>query len=135
MAQEFLKSTFATKPKITQDIETPDISARFVVDMSAIPYTGAAATSTPAIVTNTVNLLSSSSGGSFDVVAGGQKNNVTAGSFTWTPGTGFGQSNGTYNYTDGNFNINAIDWKAAYEPGINTCWSYKQNPGSAPCTP
>lgn len=134
MSQEFLKSTFLNKPKITQTITTSDMVSSFEVDMSAIRYRGAGATTTDAIITNKVTMIDSAASGNFDMAANKQNSTVTAGKFTWTPGTGDGLSNGTYSYTNGAFNVNAIDWKVYYNAD-NTCWSYRQNPGSTPCTP
>ena len=137
--QEFLKSTFLNKPKITQDIVSADMSSKFELDMSNIAYRGAAATTTaPAKFVNTVNITNPlvPGGGGFDAAAQAQNPQVSAGRYTWTPGIGFGFSSGTYTHAEGGgFNVNAADWKAFYIPAQNTCWSYKQNPGSAPCTP
>lgn len=135
MSQEFLKSTFLNKPKITQAVTTGDMVSSFEVDMSAIAYRGAGATTTDAAITNKVTMIDSAASGNFDMAVNKQNSTVTAGKFSWTPGTGDGLSNGTYSYTNGAFNVNAIDWKVYYNPADNTCWSYKQNPGGSPCTP
>jgi hypothetical protein len=135
MSQEFLKSTFLNKPKITQTVTTSDMVSSFEVDMSAIRYRGAGATTTDAVITNKVTMIDSAASGNFDLAVNKQNSTVTAGKFSWAPGTGDGLSNGTYSYTNGAFNVNAIDWKVYYNPADNTCWSYRQNPGSTPCTP
>lgn len=135
--QEFLKNTFLNKPKITQDIVSADMSSRFELDMSNIAYRGAAATTTaPAKFVNTVNIVNPLVPGGFDAAAQAQNPQVSAGRYTWTPGTSYGLSGGTYTYAGGGgYSLNDVDWKAYYNPAQNTCWSYKQNPGGVPCTP
>lgn len=135
LTQEFLKGSFLTKPKITQTVTTPDLVSQFQVDMSAIPYKGAAATTTPAVIVNKVTFTDPNVSGNFDMATQKQTSQVTAGQYTWATGSGIGGSSGTYSYLNGNFNLNAIDWASFYNPAQNTCWSYKQNPGTAPCTP
>ncbi len=135
MTQEFLKSVFLTKPKITQTITTSDIVSFFEADMSAIRYRGTGAATTDASVKNTLTFVGAPVPGNFDLAVNKQNSTVTAGKYSWAPGTGDGLSNGTYTYTSGSFDVNAVDWKAFYNPADNTCWSYKQNPGSAACTP
>lgn len=132
MAQEFLKNSYANKPKITQTLTTPEITTQFVLDVSAIPYIGAAATSTPAIITNTLDFVDPTIPGKFDMATDKQNSTVSAGNFTWTPGTNTGNSGGVYSYSEGGADVDTIDWMQLYNPADNTCWSYN---GPSGCTP
>lgn len=134
MTQEFLKTGFLTKPRITQTVTSGDMTSFFDLNMTAIAYRGAGATTSVAPLINTVT-LGSAPAGNFDMAQNKQNSTVTAGQYSWAVGGGDGQSAGTYTYVGGgSFNLNAIDWKAFYNPGDNTCWAFKQNPGGA-CTP
>ncbi len=135
MTQEFLKSTFLFKPKITQTVTTSDMVSFFEADMSAIRYSGAGAMTTDAAVTNTVTMSGASGAGNFDMAVNKQNSMVTAGKYSWAVGTSDGGSNGVYTYANGVFDVNAVDWKAYYNPSNNTCWTFRQNPGGTPCTP
>lgn len=130
--QEFLKSSFLTKPKVTQNITIPEIATVFIMDMSAINYS---TNSIAGTVTNTLRFINpDASGGNFDMTTDKQASNVTGGRYTWSPGFSSGQSNGTYSYADGGAPLNTVDWKAFYNPTQNTCWSYSSGP-NAGCTP
>lgn len=118
---EFLKDTLMNKPKITQKISTVDMNAAFIADMSAISYSDAL---TPATVANTLTFTDPNASG-FDSATDTQSSAVTAGQFTFTPGTGW-DSNGTvydsgvYSYSSGNFDLTAPDWDAYCDPSQNT---------------
>ncbi len=134
ISQEFLKNTYVNKPKISQTLTTAEVSAQFVLDMSTIPYTGAAATSTPAIITNTLDFADTTIPGKFNMATDKQNSTVSAGRFTWTPGTNssIGNAGGVYSYAEGGANVDTIDWMTFYNPANNTCWSYN---GPAGCVP
>lgn len=108
---EFVKSSFAQKPKITQSIVNSEINAQFVMDMSGTNYN---TNTTAAVVTNTIDIIDPAIKGDFDMATDIQSSTVTGGRFTFTPaplGNGYGGAGGTYNYIDGGFNLNAIDWQ------------------------
>lgn len=133
MTQEFLKNTFLTKPRITQTVTSGDMTSFFDLNMTGIAYRGPGSTTSVAPLINTVT-IGSAGAGNFDMARNKQNSTVTAGQFSWAPGGGDGGSAGTYTYVGGNFNLNAIDWRAYYNPGDNTCWAFNQNPGGT-CTP
>ena len=119
MSQEFLKDKFALKPKITQDINTSEIAMHFVVNMSNSNYS---ASTTAAIITNTLAFTDPSlaASGNFNSATPGATPGarVTAGRYTYVPGSGGGFGSpataATYAYVEGanSFNPNTVDWQA-----------------------
>lgn len=123
MSQTFVKSDLNVKPKITQNITTPDMTAEYVIDMSNSNYS---TNTTPGVMTNKVTLIGANAGimGNFDATgpngnfatANVQNSNVTGGRYTFTEGTGggsqtFGQ--GTYTYIGGGDDaVSNLDWNA-----------------------
>jgi len=106
IAQEFLKNKLDKKPKISQMLNTPDISLLFIVDMSNSTYTD---NSTAGMVINSLTLVDPgtaewrgmgigdfsmlSDGSTTSIVAGGwegevgkQNSQITAGRYIYTPG-------------------------------------------------
>lgn len=134
ISQEFLKNTYANKPKITQTLTTPEILTQLVLDMSAIPYSGVEATNTAATIINTLDFVDATIPGKFNMATNKQNSTVSAGRFTWTPGSNssIGNAEGIYNYADGSANVNTIDWMTFYNPASNTCWSYNGPTGCLP---
>lgn len=134
---EFIKSSYANKPKITQGINAADFTSTFILDMSAIalsnnstdltvtskdsPTTGASLTIAQQVIdTGTGNAISS-----FDIAKDAQTTFVTGGKYTYTTGGGVLGARGSYVYVDGGYNLSAVD----YTPFINNVddanpWAY-----------
>lgn len=112
---EFIKSLFAKKPKISQQLNTTEVTANFIIDMGTLDY----ATDTATVsMTNTLSVV----GAPTDWIGDPNKNpSVTAGKYTFTPGTGPGGSSGTYNYAGVSaFDPTTIsDWNTYCQPGQN----------------
>ncbi|MDX1252036.1 MAG: hypothetical protein IDH49_07270 [Gammaproteobacteria bacterium] len=138
MSQTFLKSDLNVKPKITQNITTPDMTAEYVLDMSNSNYS---TNTTPGVMTNKVNLTGANAGimGNFDangpsgdfMTANKQNSNITGGRYTFVEGTGgssqtFGQ--GTYSYIGGgDDSVSNLDWNAFRDAAENPL-KYGTNP-------
>lgn len=89
--------------------------------MSALDYNS---NSTAGSITNTMTFTNPTYTANFNVATDAQATFVTAGRYTYTSGTGYGSSAGTYTYVDGSFNPAAIDWNVYYSPSQNATWSY-----------
>ncbi len=108
LTQWFTKDLLEFKPLITQSIETSELLLNFEADMSAINYSTLA---TPGDVAINLQLLQDAftDAGNYDstIIPDFFSDNanvvrdVTAGRYTYTPGTGNGGSAGTYIYSDG----------------------------------
>lgn len=129
MSSEFLKTNFATKPKITQDISATDMSAHVAIDMSNSTY------GTSAVPGSFVNTVSISDGGTplafgtFDYSTDAQNSNVTAGKYTYAVGATTGGAGGTYNYADGgsaNTGTGVI-WENFWDPAQPNPWIVSTN--------
>lgn len=152
MCMQFLKDGFEMKPMIEQRLEIPDeMALTFVNDMRNKSFSDPTAID-PANNINRVEFSGpdapgvgvpqSSFGdpfrtdGNFDIATDGQNLRITAGAYTWSPGSGPGQSGGTWTYfangadaapTDGFDPTDDIDWAAFYDPAQNTPWSFTEN--------
>lgn len=143
---EFIKSEFANKPTITQQINDPIalFQSTFQVDMSNLTYSDA---TTPANITSQIiisdpqipdggaagnfNLVSNVNGTTIDV--GGRlpqasNVNVSGGRYTYTPGAGWvtidfvdawDYQAGIYDYDTDKFDQTAIDWANYFDPAQN----------------
>ncbi len=108
MTQWFIKDELAVKPLITQTIENSELLMEFQADMTALDYSSLDSAGDVSI---TFQLLQDAFGnaGDYDnqVIPSffSDKSNVnqiiSAGRFTYTPGTGSGQSGGEYTYWSG----------------------------------
>lgn len=105
-SQEFLKDTLLNKPRISQSLNSGDMSMQFIADMRGISYTN---NSTAAPLINTLTLMGA---GGFNMATDAQSSSVTAGQYLWVPGTGPDQSSGTYQHVEGGYNPYSEDWKA-----------------------
>jgi hypothetical protein len=137
LTTDFLKGKYAEKPTITNNITATDFSSTFKIDNTGNTYNSI----TPAQVTNQTQVLDHTTGnpiGSFDTVTGSQQGHVTAGNYTYTPGTGNPfcggtvscGANGTYTYyspngtqVEGSANLNP-DWKAYFDHSLTNPWAY-----------
>lgn len=121
LVDTFEKTSFALKPKLTQTLTTPGLSAVFSLDMSNSDYKASttADNATRGIMINTLRLINpqipagAGDFGGVGATAQTQNSVVTGGLFTWEPGADadFGFSNGTYTYDGDKFDVNAMNWK------------------------
>src|SRR3990172_10885392 len=87
---------------------------------------------TPGIMTNTMSLWGPDipfDSAQFDMATSVQNSIVNAGKYTFTEGGDPGGVNGTYNYTDGNYNLTGQNWAPYFDPLQNNPWAY---PGNKP---
>ncbi len=90
---------------------------------------------TPGIVTNTMLLTGSdkpSDSAQFNLATDAQGSAITAGRFTYTPGTGNGGSEGSYDYlgTANNFDQSAVNWESYFDTeDTSNVWAF---PASQP---
>jgi hypothetical protein len=123
-SQEYNKSLFANKPRITQTSTAADLQSRFDIDMTALDYN---TSTTPGTVTYTLQLAGASLPGSlgdFNYATDKGASFVTGGRYVYAAGPGYGGAGGTYTYVDGNFNPNNIKWKQIYDPLQNELYSW-----------
>ncbi|HHM06248.1 MAG TPA: hypothetical protein ENJ19_11005 [Gammaproteobacteria bacterium] len=116
---EFLKDALSSKPKISQTVTTPEVTAVFETDMRSIDYKDI---STAAPIINTVSLTGPNAPEDmvdFNVGTGSQNGHITAGRYTYTPGPGTLGSEGSYTYWEGDVNVEGVDWSAFRDPAQN----------------
>lgn len=129
LSATFLKNAYLSKPTITNEIDSTDVTATVVIDASGIPYTSSA---TPATVTNTVEVHDPNipaAAAQFDMATDAQNSHVTAGQYTYTPGSGIGTnlgSRGTYTYIEGSANVTP-DWSSYFDDREANPWAYSTN--------
>jgi hypothetical protein len=126
---EFYKDRYANKPRITQMIQAPDIAVMFDLDMRHIDYD---TNSANAYMTNRMQLLQGNlpqSGSSFDMATDAADSNMNAGKYTYTAGSGFGGSEGTYTYSDGGFDQTAVPWGDYLDPNTYNPWAFETGKG------
>ncbi len=111
--QEVLKSTYANKPKITQQVQDAEMVSNFVVDMSDISYSD---DSTSAAMINTMTITDAESGivfTDFDINDPANRSRIAAGQYTYSGGLPYKGSMGTYTYAEGgNFDVYGVEWSA-----------------------
>ncbi len=119
--QEFFKDTLANKPKIDQTLTTADMTATFSVDMR-----GLALSDMITGVNSIINTLSLTGGdapaglaGNFDYATDVQQPHLTAGKYRWISGSGPDNSSGSWQYSEGDFNPDAVDWAAFRDDSEN----------------
>ncbi len=114
--QTAVKALYQNQPVITQQINASDLIADFSIDMSANTYF---VLGSPGVINNTLLVIDPQTGqavSNFNSATDSQTGWVTGGLYTYTFGTGPGGSNGTYTYSSGVFDTQAIDWKAFSAP-------------------
>ena len=141
LTQEFLKSSYALKPKISQTISDANFTSTFIQDMSNSDYlaTTTADNNNRAIITNKVTLIgayakvrgnfdNTAANFSFDTANGTGSKALqvnTGGGFTFAAGTGWNATStvftkGVYTYTGGGgSDISTIDWNSFRNPADN----------------
>ena len=131
MLLDFLKDDFSKKPRIIQSVVTNDMVSEFSVDMRGLSYSD---NTTVAPVINTLSLSGQAGfpapGQSlkWDMATDAQQTQIDAGQYTYTPGGGPGGSIGTYNYNQGNFDINSTDWSTFFDKNDSSnVWTTSTN--------
>lgn len=105
--QEFLKSEFLFKPLITHTLDSAGVHMEFTADMRRLSL---ADMTTAAAVTNRI-VFDDQAAGNFDLAFDAPQSHVTAGQYLWKPGSGPGQSGGSWQYQDGSaFDPTLVDW-------------------------
>jgi hypothetical protein len=121
---EYLKDKYANKARISQMMVATDITANFDLDMRNSTFADA---STVGIITNTMQLWGQGvpyDSSVFDMAKDAPNAVVNGGKYTYTTGSGFGGSEGTYNYSDGGFDQTAVDWASYMDPMLSNPWSF-----------
>lgn len=134
LTQEFLKSTEANKPRITQTVSDQTTTVNFTMDMSNSNYSDSSRAGNmtlrqtvndpdlPGAQTNpeTGAALPRSDVFDYSQVSGpGVERDITGGRFRYTAGSGDGGSLGTYSYFADSFNVYAVDWASYCDPAQN----------------
>lgn len=120
ITMEFLKDTLANKPRISQDIITPEMTSIFNIDMRNISYLDDTAN---ASFTNQFSFTNAPIANfDFATQTDPDKVQVTAGQYIYVDGSGLYGSEGSYQYKDpnGGFNLDTIDWCMFWDPSQNT---------------
>jgi len=121
---EFHKDKYNYKPRISQIVNSPDITMLFDLDMRAIDYN---TNNADAVVYNTMQLWQPGAGTSanFNAATDTQDANVTGGKFTYTDGSGFGGSEGSYSYAEGGYDQTQIEWQNYLDPYVYNPWAFE----------
>jgi hypothetical protein len=131
LSTEFVKSRFAEKPSITNNIDTGDFRSVFNIGAAGLTYNNGSA---PARITNTTEVVAPGIGPSnarFDVSASAQRPHITAGQYTYSNGPATRGADGTYNYSEGSFNLD-INWSAYFDHSAANPWAYPENRPAPP---
>lgn len=132
---EFIKSSYADKPKITEGINEPDFTSTFILDMSGIALsnnstnltlTDKNTAPTGSSLTNVQTVIDPTNAStiSFDMAHDSQSTNVNGGKYTYTNGGGTLGSSGNYVYVDGGFNPRTIDYTPFLDETVSNPWAY-----------
>lgn len=133
MSMEVYKPFLDKKPRISQTVQDGTMTSSFVADMTAISYSDM---NTPVHLVNNLKIQDPTAGSTLGSAADfsmalAQHSDVTAGRFTFTPGTGWNSADGwdspnssfdpgTYNYIDGGgFNPLTFDWASQFHYNEN----------------
>ncbi|HHM06393.1 MAG TPA: hypothetical protein ENJ19_11750 [Gammaproteobacteria bacterium] len=121
LTQEFIKSSFTAKPKITQSVVSSDLSTSFTLDMSNSGYSDL---STPGTMTNTLTFTDPAIPGGFDAATIPSSGiQITGGRYTYTgPGQwdSSGFTPGSYSYWDnGGFDTSTAQWSSFRDDAQN----------------
>lgn len=127
-SQEFLKANLTTKPIISQDHKTAEVTAKFVLNMSAIDYN---TIDQAGVLTNTVQVLDPTipaGSGNYSYATHAQSypgpganinSTVTGGKYIFTP-IGGGLPGGVYTYDEGsNYPVAEVNWGSFRDPAQN----------------
>ena len=120
---EYLKDRYDRKARISQALSSTDINSDFAIDMRNSRYDDA---STIGAISNTLD-LSGVAQGAFDMASDTQLSNVTGGRYTYSDGSDYGGSAGSYDYIDGNYDHVDQNWGNYFDINQDNPWSYNIN--------
>ncbi|NOY74123.1 MAG: hypothetical protein GXP14_17445 [Gammaproteobacteria bacterium] len=140
ISQEFLQTSLTSKPKLSQMVNAPGVNTVFVIDMSNSTYSddttagtimGSVILNDPSLDPGIGDFTMISDGVTTTTIAGGQaaevqSSQITAGRYTYTDGSGPGQSDGTYNYLFDTYDIFAIEDVVFFDSSEDNPWSYTE---------
>ena len=120
---EFKKDKLLYKPIITQTLRSPDIVAVVQIDMRNSTYDD---TTTPGTIINIQRFADEflDDVASFDLSKDGHEVDVSAGRYKFIDGLGSGGTRGTYEYVDGGFDLEGIQWEDFFDYTADNPWSY-----------
>jgi len=132
----FLKDQFAYKPLISQRTFDSDFDSYIEMDMRNKHYLDMTPIDPSTELVHTIELLNADvpfDGGNYDFADRPETAHITAGGFTYSAGTNYGESLGTYNYVDTAYgdDFQPLDkpYTAYCDPSQNPDWS-----GNGACT-
>jgi len=131
MSLEFDKPILARKPKISQSLSSENMSMQNVIDMRGLKYDEMDEAAPMSLVLNLNEPdLPVAGAANFDLQQMGQKTEVNAGRYIFTPGAGWNSffgwdstassfDEGTYTYADGNFDVLLTEWDKFFDNSQN----------------
>ncbi len=132
----FLKDRFDYKPLISQTTQDADFTSYIELDMRNKLNSDMSPIDPATEMVHTTTLLNAgvpNNGGDYDFADRAETTYFTAGAYTYTDGTNYGGSLGTYTYQDGAagdaFQPTNKDYSSFCDPSQNTDWS-----GNGACT-
>ncbi len=135
-SMEFLKDQFANKPLISQTTQDSEFISYIELDMRNKTYLDDTPIDPATKVINTAKLLGTNEPngtGNYDYATQADTAYVTAGAYTYTSGTNYGESLGTYTYMDvgtaSEYQPTDVDYSIYCDVFQNTDWS-----GNGACT-
>lgn len=127
ISMEFLKDSFTQKPLITQTISNAEMVSTMTMDMRGKNYSDITPINTATSVVNTLVLTGATrqgTEGDYDIQADALTSYLSAGGYTYTPGSGYGGSGGVYTWSDpvDNFQPMNRDYQGYCNPAENPVW-------------
>lgn len=127
ISMEFLKDSFTQKPLITQTISNAEMVSTMTMDMRGKTYSDITPINTATSVVNTLVLTEASrqgTEGDYNIQADALTSYLSAGGFTYTPGSGYGGSGGVYTWSDpvDNFQPMNRNYQGYCNPAQNPVW-------------
>lgn len=128
ISMEFLKDSFTQKPRITQTISNAEMVSTMTMDMRGKNYSDITPINTATSVVNTLVLTGATrqgTEGDYDIQTDALTSRLSAGGFTYTPGSGNGGSGGVYTWSDSvdNFQPMNRNYAGYCNPAQNPNWS------------
>ena len=120
---EFKKDSFEHKPVINQIQMAPDMTALFQIDMSNSTYDD---DTTEGSIVN-IQMFNDpflSDIANFNMAEDGHKVDVNGGRYTHTEGPVKNGAQGTYQYIDGDFDVNNVRWEGFFDHSEDNPWGY-----------
>ena len=122
---EVHKDSFLHKPRISQMVMGPDIAMMFDIDLRSMHMDD---TTSSVPVYNTIELWGEGTpwdGARFDVTAKSHRAFVSAGHYRYVEGSGFGGSEGTYIYNNGEYDIMSVSWADYFDKHTYNPWAFE----------